>query len=198
MHKLPTDKLLIATHNKGKLAEFRQLLGPYVKEIISAGELNLPEPEETGETFYDNALLKAQAAMQATGIPSLADDSGLCVNALDGQPGVFSARWAGPEKDLNMAMQRVHQELGQTQDRSAYFVCALVLVWPNGQNVQVEGRCDGDLVWPPRGTGGHGYDPVFQPTGETRTFAEMAAEEKDKESHRGRALTALRCLFDQK
>lgn len=188
-------KLLIATHNKNKVREFRELLAPYKLEITSAGELGLPEPEETGEDFRANALLKARAAMKETGLAALADDSGLCVNALGGQPGLLSARWAGPERDFLQAMLRVHEELGPSPDRSAYFVCDLALVWPDGHEEIVEGRCDGAIIWPPRGTQGHGYDPFFVPEGESRTFGEMEPAEKHAQSHRGRALAALTKLF---
>ncbi|HBM90979.1 MAG TPA: non-canonical purine NTP pyrophosphatase, partial [Rhodospirillaceae bacterium] len=143
-------------------------------------------------------FIKAKAAGEATGIPSLADDSGLCVNALGGKPGVLSARWAHDAGSFPVAMQRLHEALKESKDRTAFFVCSLVLFWPDGQSISVEGRCDGALVWPMRGTGGHGYDPIFQPLGEMRTFAEMEASEKDNESHRGRALRALAEMFSQK
>jgi len=196
MTRLFTEKkLVIATHNNGKLIEFRELLAPYGLTLTSAGELGLPEPEETGKDFRENALIKAHASAQASGLPALADDSGLCVKALGGDPGLFSARWAGADKDFGMAMRRVQDALGANKDRSAYFMCVLALVWPDGHEELVEGRCNGTIVWPMRGTKGHGYDPVFQPEGETRTFAEMDGEEKNKLSHRGRALVALTKLF---
>jgi len=196
MTRLFTEKkLVIATHNNGKLVEFRALLAPYGVTLTSSGELGLPEPEETGATFRENALIKARAAMRATGLPALADDSGLCVNALHGDPGLFSARWAGPDRDFLFAMRRVHEALGTNADRSAFFICLLALVWPDDHAEIVEGRCDGEIAWPPRGTKGHGYDPVFQPQGETRTFAEMEGDEKNAISHRGRALAALTKLF---
>ena len=192
------EKLLIATHNKGKLKEFKALLGAFIPKIVSAGDLNLDEPEETGTTFYENALLKARTAAKVSGFPALADDSGLCVNVLNGQPGIYSARWAGEPRDFDMAMKRIHDALGEAQDRSAYFICSLVLCWPDGEFLSVEGRCDGTLVWPPRlGGHGHGYDPMFQPTGNTRTFSEMEDVEKDAQSHRGEALNKLKALFDE-
>jgi XTP/dITP diphosphohydrolase len=190
-HPLPRDRLVIATHNQGKLGEFADMLSLYVREIISAGSLGLPEPTETGTTFAENALLKANAAAKASGIVALADDSGLCVNALGGQPGIYSARWAGPGKDFNFAMKKIHEELGDKTDRSAYFTCVLALAWPNGHHELIEGRIDGHLVWPPRGDHGHGYDPVFVPNGHSRTFAEMAPEEKHAISHRGIAVHKL-------
>lgn len=184
-------KLVIATHNEGKLREFRELLAPLGLDVVSAGALHLPEPEETGATFQENALLKARAAMAASGLPALADDSGLCVRALNDAPGLYSARWGGPEKDFLKAMTRVHEELADAPDRSAYFICVLALVWPDGREQSVEGRCEGTILWPPRGTQGHGYDPCFQPEGEGRTFAEMTQTEKQGLSHRGRAMQAL-------
>lgn len=184
-------RLVIATHNQGKLAEFRALLRKHVPEIVSAGELGLPEPEETGTTFVENALLKAQAAAKAANCVALADDSGLCVTALNGDPGLYSARWAGPAKDFAMAMQKVHEALDESADRSAYFISVLALVWPDGRQEVFEGRSEGQIVWPPRGDRGHGYDPIFQPDGETQTFAEMLPAEKDAISHRGKALRQL-------
>ena len=185
------DRLVIATHNAGKLREFRTLLGARVGTIVSAGELGLPEPEETGTTFTENALLKARAAAQAAGSVALADDSGLCVTALGGDPGIYSARWAGPDKDFPAAMRRIHDALGLTMDRSASFICVLALVWPDGATETLEGRVDGTLIWPPRGTYGHGYDPMFVPQGEPRSFAEMTEDEKNALSHRGKALKLL-------
>lgn len=180
-------QIVLATHNAGKLAEFRTLLAPTGITLVSAGELGLPEPEETADSFAGNAALKAVAAARATGMPALADDSGFCVAALAGQPGVYSARWGGPERDFMMAMTRVNDLLGAAADRRAAFVAVLCLAWPDGTTRDVEGRCDGLAVWPPRGTGGHGYDPIFQPEGSDLTFAEMAAGEKNRISHRGRA-----------
>ena len=190
------DTLIVATHNPGKLREFQTLLAPYVKRILSAGELGLVEPEETGVTFTENALLKARAAV-ASGHIALADDSGLCVNALNGDPGLYSARWAGPNKDFPMAMQKIHDALGNMQNRSAYFICVLALVCPDGRTECFEGRIDGDIVWPPRGDKGHGYDPVFRPKGDTRTFAEMPEDEKNTISHRGLAVRKLIAFFDK-
>lgn len=180
-------RLVLATHNKGKLAEMSDLLKPYGVEVSSAGELGLAEPEETENTFVGNALIKAHAAMKATGISVLADDSGLCVNALNGDPGVYSADWAGVPRDFNRAMQRVWDGVVHSDDKSAYFISVFALVTPDGQEQIFEGRCSGHLVWPPRGTGGHGYDPIFVPDGETRTFGEMTLDEKQKYSHRARA-----------
>lgn len=177
-------KLVIATHNKGKLAEFQAMLKPYGVEAVCAVDLNLPEPDETGTTFIENAVLKAALAGQAASLPALADDSGLCVNALDGQPGLFSARWAGAEKDFAMAMGKIQKMLGDNPDRSAYFTATLALSMPDGDCEIFEGVINGTLIWPPRGANGHGYDPMFVPEGDTRTFAEMAPEEKEKISHR--------------
>ena len=191
VRKFSGDKLIIATHNKGKVQEIAALLGDYVHEFPSAGDLNLPEPEETGTTFLENATIKALAAARTTGIPALADDSGLCVNGLNGQPGVYTADWLGPQRDPLVGMNRVHDELGDNPDRSAYFVSVLVLAWPDGHTEHVEGRVDGTLIWPLRGAGGHGYDPMFMPEDRTQTFAEMTLEEKGQISHRGRAFMAL-------
>ncbi len=189
--KFSGDKLIVATHNKGKVQEIAALLGDYVREFPSAGDLGLPEPAETGTTFLENATVKALAAAQATGFPALADDSGLCVSGLNGQPGVYTADWAGVPRDFTKAMQRVHDELGDNPDRSAYFVSVLVLAWPDGHTEYVEGRVDGTLIWPVRGAGGHGYDPMFVPEDRAQTFAEMALEEKGAISHRGRAFAKL-------
>jgi len=188
MRKISEKKIVIATHNNGKLREFQELLLPYGVEIASAAQLGLVEPEETGSTFAENALIKAWAAAKAANCVALADDSGLCVNALEGKPGIYSARWAGEGKDFSLAMKRVHEELGGVQDRSAYFTCVLALAWPDGHSEIIEGRCEGEIVWPPRGDKGMGYDPVFVPAGEVRTFAEMGSEEKNARSHRGKAL----------
>jgi XTP/dITP diphosphohydrolase len=195
-----TGKVVIATHNAGKLAEMRHLLAPFGIEAVSAGELGLPEPEETGTMFAENAAIKAHAAARATGLAAFADDSGLCVDALDGAPGIFSARWAGPAKDFSAAMGRIFSELEQrgATDRRAHFVSALVLAWPDGHTELFEGRVFGDLV-EPRGTAGFGYDPLFRPEGHDRTFGEMSAEEKhgvdwqagEGLSHRARAFVAL-------
>lgn len=190
-HLLPDGKLVIATHNPGKLKSFRDMLGPYVPKVVSAGELNLPEPEETGATFQENALIKAKAAVKASGLAALADDGGLCVNALGGEPGLYSARWAGPDKDFSLAVRRIYDQLGANADSSAYFICVLALVGPDGEAVTVKGRCDGHLVREPRGQSGHDYDPWFVPEGHKRTFAEMNPAEKYALSHRGKALRIL-------
>ena len=191
------DRLVIASHNAGKLREFAELLAPYGVDTVSAADLDLPEPEETGTTFAANALLKAFAASQATGLPALADDSGIEVEALGGEPGIYSARWGGPNKDFAAAMQRIHDEVraktGWSDDgRRANFNATLVLAWPElsaaGAHATFEGKVFGTLQWPPRGAGGFGYDPMFQPDGADKTFGEMAAAEKHMFSHRARAL----------
>jgi XTP/dITP diphosphohydrolase len=203
MHRQITGKLVIATHNPGKLAEMRELLAPYGVEAISAGDLGLDEPEETGTTFRANAAIKAIAAAKAAQLPAFADDSGLVVDALDGAPGIYSARWAGDAKDFTTAMTRIErllQERGATTSdkRKAHFVSALCVAWPDGHLEEVEARADGTLVWPPRGTAGFGYDPAFLPDGHTRTFGEMTSVEKHGLpplglglSHRARAFVKL-------
>lgn len=191
---LAPGKLIIASHNKGKVREIAELLGPYGMEPVSAGELGLPEPEETGTTFIANAELKALAAAQASGLPALADDSGLCVQALGGDPGIYSARWAGPTKDFSIAMQKIEDALaekGPDASRKAYFVCALTLAWPDGHMQSYEGRVNGTLVWPPRGEKGFGYDPIFQPLGHDISFAEMDPATKHAMSHRADAFAQL-------
>jgi XTP/dITP diphosphohydrolase len=185
-------RLVLASHNRGKLKEIGALIGDLAIQVDLAGDLGLPEPDETGATFIDNALLKARAAVAATGLPALADDSGLCVTALGGQPGIYSARWGGPERDFAFAMAKVHEALGNSADRSAYFIAVLALVWPDGDYHLVEGRVEGQLIWPPRGSGGFGYDPMFVPEDQPLTFGEMTAEEKKQRSHRARAIKALR------
>ena len=189
-------RLVAATHNPGKAREIEALLdGNY--RIVTAGSLNLPEPDETESTFVGNAMLKARHAAEASGEVSLADDSGLSVAALDGAPGIFSARWAGPGKDFALAMKKVEErleEVGST-DRRAWFTSALAVAWPDGPCVVVEGRIDGDLVFPPRGGGGHGYDPIFRPEGSDKTFAEMEDAEKDAISHRARAFARLKAAL---
>jgi len=199
-HRQLTGKVVIATHNPGKLAEMRDLLAPYGIETVSAGELKLAEPDETGKTFVDNARLKAGAASQVTGLPAFADDSGLAVKALGGAPGIHSARWAGPNKDFAGAMAEIERLLEEkkTSDRRAQFVAALCLAWPDGHVEQFEARVDGTLVWPPRGNQGFGYDPIFLPDGHARTFGEMSAQEKhglpplgQGLSHRARAFVEL-------
>jgi len=191
--------MVIASHNKGKLAEIADLLRPFGINAVSAAALGLPEPEETGSSFEANALLKAEAAASASGIPALADDSGLVVPALGGEPGIYSARWAGPERDFRRAMRRVHERLGRGADRRGIFVAVLALAWPDGHHEIFRGEVEGDLVWPPRGTLGFGYDPMFQPLGSTRTFGEIAPGEKHRISHRARAFAKLMaaCLGPQ-
>lgn len=196
------DRLLVATHNPGKIREFQDLLGPRGITVESARERGLEEPDETGQTFVENARLKAHAAARSTNLPALADDSGLAASGLDGQPGVHSARWAGPERDFGRAMRRLRDALVATAgrferaDRRAAFVAVLCLAWPDGDDVIVEGRVEGTLVDPPRGLGGFGYDPMFVPAGHALTFAEMPAAAKASLSHRGRAVRALieRCF----
>jgi XTP/dITP diphosphohydrolase len=193
IRKLEPGKLVLASHNTGKIVEFRELLAPYGVEVIAAADLDLPEPEETGTTFVANAELKALAAADLSGLPALSDDSGLCVDALGGDPGLFSARWAGPTKDFAMAMRSVEDRLNEEPDmsRTAHFVCALAVGWPDGHVEWFEGRVDGTIVWPPRGDKGHGYDPIFQPLGKTETFAEMDQDEKNRISHRADAFGQL-------
>jgi XTP/dITP diphosphohydrolase len=202
-HRQITGKLVIATHNPGKLAEMRELLAPHGVEAISASELGLGEPEESGDSFVANARIKAVAAAEAAQLPAFADDSGIAVDALDGAPGIFSARWAGPNKDFNAAMTRIERLLGERgarlpAQRKAHFVSALCVAWPDGHIEEVEARADGTLVWPPRGTAGFGYDPMFLPDGYERTFGEMASIEKHGLpplglglSHRARAFVKL-------
>lgn len=192
--KLAPGKLVIASHNEGKVREIRALLAPYGVEPVSAGSLGLPEPAETGTTFIANAELKARAAADLSGLPALADDSGLAVEALNGEPGIFSARWAGEHKDFGLAMRLVHERLveaGPEAGRDAHFVCALSLCWPDGHIESFEGRVDGLLVWPPRGTQGFGYDPVFQALGREITFGEMEPDAKHAISHRADAFRKL-------
>jgi len=176
--------LVLASHNKGKLKEFEGLLKGLVGEVKSAADLRLIEPAETGTTFLENATIKALAAMQVSGLPSLSDDSGLSVNALNGEPGVYSADWAGHPRDFQKAMTLVHEKMGDASDRSAYFTSVLVLAYPDGRVMSFEGRVDGKLVWPPRGVEGFGYDPMFVPDGYDKTFGEMTNEEKQAISHR--------------
>ena len=191
-------KLVIATHNSGKLREIRDLMAPFGIECVGAAELDLPEPEETGNTFVDNADLKAREAADLSGLPTLADDSGLSVDALHGRPGIFSARWAEDaegNRDWMRAMERVRSELeaaGPDASRDAHFVCALALAWPDdGQAESFEGKVHGTLTWPPRGDRGFGYDPIFIPAGHDRTFGEMEPEEKHAISHRADAFRRL-------
>lgn len=194
IRKLEPGKLVIASHNAGKVREIAALLAPFGLEVVSAGTLGLPEPEETGTSFIANAELKARAAADLSGLPALADDSGLCVAALGGEPGIFSARWAGPSKDFNEAMRRVEinlQDKGPDTGRDAHFICALSLAWPDGHIESFEGRVDGVLVWPPRGENGFGYDAMFQPLGHDITFGEMDPDAKHAMSHRADAFAQL-------
>ncbi len=203
MHRRITGKLVIATHNPGKLTEMRELLAPHGVEAVAAGELGLGEPEETGNDFRSNARIKAVAAAKASGLPAFADDSGLAVDALGGAPGIYSARWAGENKDFAAAMARIErllQERGATtpEKRKAHFVSALCVAWPDRHIEEVEARADGTLVWPPRGNAGFGYDPMFMPDGFARTFGEMSSVEKHGLpplglglSHRARAFVKL-------
>ena len=193
-HRRITGKLVIATHNAGKLREMRELLSLYGIEAVSAGELNLPEPEETGTTFAENAAIKAHAAAKASGLPAFADDSGLAVDALGGSPGIHSARWAGPDKNFARAMQAIDQMLRDhgavtPARRTAHFVSALCVAWPDGHTEDFEAIVEGTLVWPPRGEAGFGYDPMFLPNGHERTFGEMTAEEKHGLPPRGQGLS---------
>lgn len=199
--KLTSGKLVIATHNAGKLREISALLAPFGMECISAGSLGLPEPDETGTTFVENALIKSNAAAQASGYPALADDSGFSVSALGGRPGVYSADWAErqpfegePGRDWFMAMGKVEgmmQAKGVSAPRDAWFSCVLALSWPDGESVTFDGRVNGEFVWPPRGEKGFGYDPVFVPTGDSRTFSEFEPDEKQAISHRADAFAKL-------
>jgi XTP/dITP diphosphohydrolase len=209
MRKLEPGRLVIASHNEGKVREIRDLLGPFGIEPVSAAELDLPEPDEIGVDFIENADLKARQAADLSGLPALADDSGLCVEALEGRPGIFSARWAivdpvvppggGPgevqgERDFGLAMKRVWEALealGPDASRAAHFACALALVWPDGRSEWFEGRVEGCLVWPPRGGNGFGYDPMFVPNGYDVTFGEMDPAEKHRISHRAAAFAKL-------
>ena len=209
MRGLEPGRLVIASHNEGKVREIRALLGPYGIAPVSAAELDLPEPDEIGVDFIENADLKARQAADLSGLPALSDDSGLCVEALGGRPGIFSARWAysggslapdaGPgqiegERDFGFAMRRVWEELealGPEASRAAHFTCALAVVWPDGQAEWFEGRVDGTLVWPPRGDHGFGYDPMFVPAGREQTFGEIDPAEKHAISHRADAFRKL-------
>jgi XTP/dITP diphosphohydrolase len=193
-HRRIIGRLVIATHNPGKLRELRELLAPYRIDAISAGDMSLNEPEETGTTFRDNARIKADAAAKASGAAAFADDSGLAVDALDGAPGVYSARWAGPDRNFHRAMETVEQKLRErgatTPDRrKAHFVSALCVAWPDGHVEEFEGRVGGTLIWPPCGDKGFGYDPIFLPDGHARTFGEMPSEEKHGLPPRGRGLS---------
>ncbi|MEE4350381.1 MAG: RdgB/HAM1 family non-canonical purine NTP pyrophosphatase [Pacificimonas sp.] len=190
--KLDPGTLVIASHNPGKVREIAALLGPYGVEPVSAGDLDLPEPDETEVTFRGNAELKALAAATASGKPALADDSGLCVDALGGAPGIYSARWGGAEKDFDLAMKRVHEEIVESAGGdAAHFTCALSLAWPDGHVETFEGHVQGAIVWPPRGDRGFGYDPIFQRTGDDVTFGEMDPDKKHGISHRAAAFEQL-------
>ena len=201
MRKLGSETLVIATHNAGKLKEISALLAPYGMNCVSAGSLGLPEPAETGTTFIENALIKARAAAEGSGLPALADDSGLCVDALSGRPGVYTADWAerqwfegSPGRDWYMAMGKVEGllcEQGADVERSGRFVCVLAIAWPDGESAVYEGEVRGSLTWPPRGKLGFGYDPVFVRAGDTQTFAEIDPDEKHRISHRADAFTKL-------
>jgi XTP/dITP diphosphohydrolase len=199
------NKIVVASHNEGKVREIRDLLRPFGLETVSAAELNLPEPEETETTFSGNAKLKALAAATVANLPALSDDSGLAVDALNGDPGIYAARWAelprieketyGQRRDFDMAMWYVNDRLGDTDNRRARFICALCLAWPNGEAQVYEGTVEGEMVWPPRGNKGFGYDPMFQQIGETRTFAEIEPAAKHAVSHRADAFAKF--LVDQ-
>ena len=201
MRKLEPGRLVIASHNQGKVREIRDLLAPYGIEPVSAGELGLAEPEETGVTFAENALLKARASAEGSGLVALADDSGLCVDALGGKPGVWTADWAeqapyegGPGRDWYMAMGKVEGKLmalGPNAPRGCRFVCTLAVAWPDGEHMVFEGTVEGSLTWPPRGKMGFGYDPVFVPAGSSLTFAEIDPAEKHAISHRADAFAKL-------
>jgi XTP/dITP diphosphohydrolase len=200
MHKLSPGKLVVASHNAGKIREITALLGPYGIEPISAAALDLPEPEETGTTFAANALLKAVSSCDLSGLAALADDSGICVEALGGEPGVYTADWAETEghgqagRDWMLAMSRVEDRLnalGKEVSRKAYFACTLAIAWPDGSDAIFEGRVEGTLIWPPRGDRGFGYDPMFVPDGFTKTFGEMEPDAKHRISHRADAFAKL-------
>jgi len=191
--KLAGGRLVVASHNPGKVREIGGLLAPFGIETVSAGELGLSEPEETGATFRENAELKALAAARAANLPALADDSGLCVDALNGAPGIYSARWAGPTKDFDFAMEKLRRGMLETGpvDTRAHFICGLALAWPDSHVEYFEGRVDGELVWPPRGDKGFGYDPIFVADGHDITFGEMEPEKKHDISHRAHAFRQL-------
>jgi len=198
---IPGEKLIAATHNPGKAIEIAALLGGRF-EVVTAASLNLPEPPETEVSFIGNALLKAREAAMAAGLPALADDSGLCIDALGGDPGIFSARWAGPHKDFDRAieviehkMRNAHRDRGGTPNWRAHFVCALAVAWPQGHACVFEGRVDGRIVFPKSGRNGFGYDPIFMPDGYTNTFGEMAHQAKDAISHRARAFEQLKAAL---
>jgi XTP/dITP diphosphohydrolase len=192
--RLAPGKLVVASHNPGKVREISPMLAPHGIEPVSAASLGLPEPPETGTSFAANAELKAREAADLSGLPAIADDSGLCVDALHGDPGIYSARWAGPDKDFSLAMRLVEDGLraaGPEAGRDAHFICALSVAWPDGDIVTFEGRVDGTLVWPPRGTRGFGYDPMFVPLGGTESYGEIDPGQKHATSHRARAFAKL-------
>ncbi len=200
MTDLKEKELVIATHNKGKAKEIAELLDGLVGKVYTAGELGLSEPVEDGDSFVANALIKARSGAKESGKLCLADDSGLAVNALGGAPGIFSARWAGPEKDFNAAMEKVMVALNEFEDKSAAFICVLALCWPPDENGEgreevFEGRVEGQIVWPARGDKGFGYDPIFVPRGSQMTFAEMEPEKKHRISHRAAAFKKLKERF---
>ncbi|MGD9637577.1 MAG: RdgB/HAM1 family non-canonical purine NTP pyrophosphatase [Alphaproteobacteria bacterium] len=200
MKKFKDNKLVLASHNKGKLVEIKEMLAPFNIEVLSAGDFNLDEPEETGTTFAENALLKANYVASKTGYTALADDSGLCVNALDGQPGIYSARWAGENKDFIYAMNKVNNKLEElkTNDRSAYFACVLALVCPeNKEEYTFEGRVEGDLIWPISGNNGFGFDPMFMPKGYDKTFGELDHSIKQTISHRSNAFKKFKAFLEK-
>lgn len=189
MRKLIEKKIVLATHNIGKVKEMQTMLDPFGITVFSADDLKLSEPEENGKTFVENAKIKALCAATEANMPALADDSGLCVHALDNRPGIYSARYNEPKKNGFMyAMEKLNEELGDQKDRSAHFSCAIVIAWPDGQTEEFEGKVNGTLCWPPKGEKGFGYDPMFVPDGYQLSFAELPAEEKNKISHRARAL----------
>lgn len=189
MRKLTEKKIVLATHNAGKVREMREILAPFGVQVLSAGDLNLSEPEETGTTFVENARIKAVTAAKESGLPALADDSGLCVHALGDRPGIYSARYNEPKKNgFAYAMKKLNEELGDAADRTAHFSCALVLAWADGETAEFEGRVDGALLKQPRGDRGFGYDPMFVPDGCDGSFAELPEDVKNAISHRARAL----------
>lgn len=198
--RLTEKRIVVASHNAGKVQEINDLLHPFGLEAVSAADLNLPEPDETEDTFIGNALLKARAAARASGLPALSDDSGLAVDALDGAPGIHSARYAGPDRDFDYAMARLNRDMAASgrPERTARFICVLALVWPDGEEAAFEGKVEGEITFPPRGDHGFGYDPVFQPLGHSISFGEMDPTEKHGMSHRADAFRQLiaACLSD--
>lgn len=197
--KFSGDELVVATHNKGKLKELRELFGDRVKKLSAASDYGVEAPAETGTTFIENALIKAQAVAKATGKPALADDSGLCIDALDGAPGVYSADWAeepGKPRDFGMAMNKVNALMKGSTDKKAHFVSCLILAWPDGHYEVVEGKAHGTITWPPRGEQGFGYDPIFVPDGDSRSYGEMSSDEKNATNHRAVAFKKMlaRCF----